>query len=166
MSLADNATLCLSAVITQLAALGVGEQTYKDVVLHTLLDAVLKGLRSKTEVSHSLRLNSHVNSEVSFAVNVRYFFSFLSERTARLHLGAGLPRQDLPLQKRVPGSRPADGLQRPRVRLLRAHETHPGESVTQHGLTVPGSGFFKANITAYSDTTFLSNPTRYHEIDL
>ncbi|XP_070710114.1 small subunit processome component 20 homolog [Pempheris klunzingeri] len=49
MSLADNATLCLSAVITQLAAVGAGEQIYKDVVQHTILDAVLKGLRSKTE---------------------------------------------------------------------------------------------------------------------
>lgn len=72
MSLADNATLCLSAVITQLAALGIGEQTYKDIVLHTILDAVLKGLRSKTEVTHSFRLNSHVNSEVSLAVNLRF----------------------------------------------------------------------------------------------
>ncbi|XP_069376458.1 small subunit processome component 20 homolog isoform X3 [Paralichthys olivaceus] len=49
MSLADNATLCLSAVITQLAAVGAGEQIYKDVVQHTILDAVHKGLRSKTE---------------------------------------------------------------------------------------------------------------------
>uniref|UniRef100_A0A668AJM1 UTP20 small subunit processome component n=1 Tax=Myripristis murdjan TaxID=586833 RepID=A0A668AJM1_9TELE len=49
MSLADNATLCLSAVITQLAAVGAGEQLYKDIVQHTILDAVYKGLRSKTE---------------------------------------------------------------------------------------------------------------------
>lgn len=51
MSLADNATLCLSAVITQLAVVKAGEHTYKDIVLHTILDAVLKGLRSKTEVA-------------------------------------------------------------------------------------------------------------------
>lgn len=51
MSLADNATLCLSAVITQLVVVGAGEQIYKDVVLHTILDAVHKGLRSKTEVA-------------------------------------------------------------------------------------------------------------------
>lgn len=50
MSLADNATLCLSAVITQLAVVGPGEQLYKDIVQHTILDAVHKGLRSKTEV--------------------------------------------------------------------------------------------------------------------
>lgn len=50
MSLGDNATLCLSAVITQLAAVGAGEQIYKDVVQRTILDAVVKGLRSKTEV--------------------------------------------------------------------------------------------------------------------
>uniref|UniRef100_A0A3B5AP45 UTP20 small subunit processome component n=1 Tax=Stegastes partitus TaxID=144197 RepID=A0A3B5AP45_9TELE len=49
MSLADNATLCLSAVITQLAAVGAGEQIYKDVIQHNILDAVLKGLRNKTE---------------------------------------------------------------------------------------------------------------------
>ncbi|KAK2883206.1 small subunit processome component 20 homolog [Channa argus] len=49
MSLADNATLCLSAVITQLAAVGAGEQIYKDIVQHTILDALHKGLRSKTE---------------------------------------------------------------------------------------------------------------------
>ncbi|XP_031599328.1 small subunit processome component 20 homolog [Oreochromis aureus] len=49
MSLGDNATLCLSAVITQLAAVGPGEQIYRDVVQHIILDAVHKGLRSKTE---------------------------------------------------------------------------------------------------------------------
>ncbi|XP_074554208.1 small subunit processome component 20 homolog [Halichoeres trimaculatus] len=49
MSLADNATLCLSAVITQLAEVGPGEQIYRDVVQHTILDAVHKGLRSKTD---------------------------------------------------------------------------------------------------------------------
>ncbi|XP_067437955.1 small subunit processome component 20 homolog [Thunnus thynnus] len=49
MSLGDNATLCLSAVITQLVAVGAGEQLYKDIVQHTILDAVHKGLRSKTE---------------------------------------------------------------------------------------------------------------------
>lgn len=51
MSLADNATLCLSAVITQLAVVKAGEQIYKDVVQHTILDAVHTGLRSKTEVA-------------------------------------------------------------------------------------------------------------------
>ncbi|KAM7366962.1 hypothetical protein PAMP_014893 [Pampus punctatissimus] len=49
MSLGDNATLCLSAVITQLVEVGAGEQIYKDVVQHTILDAVFKGLRSTTE---------------------------------------------------------------------------------------------------------------------
>lgn len=51
MSLGDNATLCLSAVIAQLAAVGPGEQIYRDVVQHIILDAVHKGLRSKTEVT-------------------------------------------------------------------------------------------------------------------
>ncbi|KAM8739679.1 small subunit processome component 20 homolog [Acanthopagrus schlegelii] len=49
MSLADNATLSLSAVITQLAAVSAGEQIYRDIIQHTILDAVHKGLRSKTE---------------------------------------------------------------------------------------------------------------------
>ncbi|XP_026183080.1 small subunit processome component 20 homolog [Mastacembelus armatus] len=49
MSLADNATLCLSAVITQLATVGAGEQIYRDIVQHTILDAIHKGLRSKTK---------------------------------------------------------------------------------------------------------------------
>lgn len=49
MSLGDNATLCLSAIIDQLAAVGAGEQLYRDIIQHTILDAVLKGLRSKTE---------------------------------------------------------------------------------------------------------------------
>ncbi|XP_041833171.1 small subunit processome component 20 homolog [Melanotaenia boesemani] len=49
MSLADNATLCMSAVISQLAAVGPGAQIYKDFIQHTILDAVHKGLRSKTE---------------------------------------------------------------------------------------------------------------------
>ncbi|XP_034018840.1 small subunit processome component 20 homolog isoform X2 [Thalassophryne amazonica] len=49
MSLADNATLCLCAVITQLAAAGAGDQVYKDVVQHTILTAVHKGLHSKAE---------------------------------------------------------------------------------------------------------------------
>ncbi|KAM4615221.1 small subunit processome component 20 homolog [Polymixia lowei] len=49
MSLADNATLCLSAVITQLLVVEDSEQAYKDVIQHTILDAVHKGLRSKME---------------------------------------------------------------------------------------------------------------------
>ena len=56
MSLSDNATLCMMALITQLAALG-GDETYKEVVQRTLLEAVHKGLRSKADVgplSHSL----------------------------------------------------------------------------------------------------------------
>ncbi|XP_062339462.1 small subunit processome component 20 homolog [Osmerus eperlanus] len=49
MSLADNATLCLSAIVTQLAALGAAEEQYKEIVQYTILDAVRKGLRSKLE---------------------------------------------------------------------------------------------------------------------
>ncbi|XP_029350573.1 small subunit processome component 20 homolog isoform X2 [Echeneis naucrates] len=49
MSLADNATLCLSGVIDKLATVGPGEQIYRDIVQHTILDAVHGGLRSKTD---------------------------------------------------------------------------------------------------------------------
>ncbi|XP_062862543.1 small subunit processome component 20 homolog [Trichomycterus rosablanca] len=49
MSLADSATLCLSAIITQLAAVGTPEQEYKEIVQYIMLDAVRKGLKSKTE---------------------------------------------------------------------------------------------------------------------
>lgn len=50
MSLGDNATLCVSAVISQVAAVGAGVQIYRDLIQHTILDAVHKGLHSKTEV--------------------------------------------------------------------------------------------------------------------
>uniref|UniRef100_A0A4W4DWA7 UTP20 small subunit processome component n=1 Tax=Electrophorus electricus TaxID=8005 RepID=A0A4W4DWA7_ELEEL len=49
MSLADSATLCLSAIITQLDAVGCPEQEYKEIVQYTVLDAVRRGLKSKTE---------------------------------------------------------------------------------------------------------------------
>ncbi|XP_036433359.1 small subunit processome component 20 homolog [Colossoma macropomum] len=49
MSLADSATLCLSAVITQLGVVGCPEEEYKDIVQCTVLDALKRGLNSKTE---------------------------------------------------------------------------------------------------------------------
>uniref|UniRef100_W5LP94 UTP20 small subunit processome component n=1 Tax=Astyanax mexicanus TaxID=7994 RepID=W5LP94_ASTMX len=49
MSLADTSTLCLSAVIKQLAAVGCPEQEYREIVHQTVLDAVRRGLKSKTE---------------------------------------------------------------------------------------------------------------------
>ncbi|XP_036373482.1 small subunit processome component 20 homolog [Megalops cyprinoides] len=49
MSLADSATMCLSAIVTQLASIEYGEEEYKEVVQRTLLDAVRRGLSSKTE---------------------------------------------------------------------------------------------------------------------
>ncbi|XP_060759153.1 small subunit processome component 20 homolog [Neoarius graeffei] len=49
MSLADSATLCLSAILVQLAAVGCPEQEYKEIVQYTVLDAVRRGLKSKTE---------------------------------------------------------------------------------------------------------------------
>ncbi|CAL1568682.1 unnamed protein product [Knipowitschia caucasica] len=49
MSLGDNATLCLSAIIEQLATVEAAEQLYRDIIQHTVLEAVHRGLRSKTE---------------------------------------------------------------------------------------------------------------------
>ncbi|XP_061106872.1 small subunit processome component 20 homolog isoform X1 [Conger conger] len=49
MSLADSATSCLSAIITQLASMEHSEEEYKEIVQHTLLDAVRRGLHSKME---------------------------------------------------------------------------------------------------------------------
>lgn len=53
MSLADSATMCLSAVITQLSEVGCPEVEYKEIVQYTILDAIRKGLKSKTEVKTS-----------------------------------------------------------------------------------------------------------------
>lgn len=50
MSLADCATMCLSVVMTQLASLGCPKVEYREIVQCTILDAVRKGLKSKTEV--------------------------------------------------------------------------------------------------------------------
>ncbi|KAJ8261989.1 hypothetical protein GJAV_G00160840 [Gymnothorax javanicus] len=49
MSLADSANSCLAAIITRLASLEHTEEEYKDIVQRTLLDAVRRGLGSKTE---------------------------------------------------------------------------------------------------------------------
>ncbi|KAG9345665.1 hypothetical protein JZ751_008809 [Albula glossodonta] len=49
MSLADSATSCLAAIITQLASMEHREEEYKEVIQYTVLDAVRRGLSSKTE---------------------------------------------------------------------------------------------------------------------
>ncbi|XP_048012718.1 small subunit processome component 20 homolog isoform X1 [Megalobrama amblycephala] len=49
MSLADSATMCLSAIIAQLSEIGCPEAEYKEIVQYTILDALQKGLKSKTE---------------------------------------------------------------------------------------------------------------------
>lgn len=49
MSLADSATMCLSALLTQLSEVGCPEAEYKEIVQYTILDAIRKGLKSKTE---------------------------------------------------------------------------------------------------------------------
>ncbi|XP_073694690.1 small subunit processome component 20 homolog [Garra rufa] len=49
MSLADSATMCLSAIITQLSEIGCPEVEYREIVQSTILVAIQKGLKSKTE---------------------------------------------------------------------------------------------------------------------
>ncbi|XP_043092950.1 small subunit processome component 20 homolog [Puntigrus tetrazona] len=49
MSLADSGTMCLSAIITQLSEVGCPEAEYKEIVQYMILDAIRKGLKSKTE---------------------------------------------------------------------------------------------------------------------
>ncbi|KAM6984775.1 small subunit processome component 20 homolog [Aplochiton taeniatus] len=49
MSLADNATQCLAAIINRLAELDANDSLYKEIVQYTILVAVKKGLCSKTD---------------------------------------------------------------------------------------------------------------------
>uniref|UniRef100_A0A6I8STV5 UTP20 small subunit processome component n=1 Tax=Xenopus tropicalis TaxID=8364 RepID=A0A6I8STV5_XENTR len=49
MSLSDNASLCLTAIITQLAAVEHEEIEFREIVQRTLLQSVKTGLRSKVE---------------------------------------------------------------------------------------------------------------------
>ncbi|KAL4612676.1 hypothetical protein GN956_G22842 [Arapaima gigas] len=49
MSLADSATLCLTTVIKRLTNMKQSEEEYREVVQRTLLGAVRRGLKSKTE---------------------------------------------------------------------------------------------------------------------
>ncbi|MBN3303699.1 UTP20 protein, partial [Amia calva] len=53
MSLSDSATLCLMAIATQLATVDHTEEEYREIIHRILLEAVRKGLRSKTESSYS-----------------------------------------------------------------------------------------------------------------
>lgn len=50
MSLGDSAVLCLYAIISLFAEIDHTEEEYKEIIQHTLLEAVRKGLKSKTEV--------------------------------------------------------------------------------------------------------------------
>lgn len=51
MSLSDSAILCLNAIITLLAEIDHTAEEYKEIIQHTLLEALRKGLKNKTEVS-------------------------------------------------------------------------------------------------------------------
>uniref|UniRef100_K7GES8 UTP20 small subunit processome component n=1 Tax=Pelodiscus sinensis TaxID=13735 RepID=K7GES8_PELSI len=49
MSLSDNASLCLISIIHRLAEINHTEDEYKEIIQHTLLVSLRKGLKSKTE---------------------------------------------------------------------------------------------------------------------
>ncbi|XP_066490771.1 small subunit processome component 20 homolog [Tiliqua scincoides] len=49
MALSDSAILCLNAIITLLAEIDHTAEEYKEIIQHTLLEALRKGLKSKTE---------------------------------------------------------------------------------------------------------------------
>ncbi|XP_030069682.1 small subunit processome component 20 homolog isoform X2 [Microcaecilia unicolor] len=49
MSLSDNACLCLISIINRLAAVECREDEFKEIIQHTLLESLRKGLKSKTE---------------------------------------------------------------------------------------------------------------------
>ncbi|KYO17523.1 small subunit processome component 20-like protein [Alligator mississippiensis] len=49
MSLSDSANLCLTSIIRRLAEIEHREDEYKEIIQHTLLEALRKGLKSKTE---------------------------------------------------------------------------------------------------------------------
>ncbi|XP_062989767.1 small subunit processome component 20 homolog [Elgaria multicarinata webbii] len=49
MSLSDSAILCLNAIITLFAEIDHTEDEFKEIIQHTLLEALRKGLKNKTE---------------------------------------------------------------------------------------------------------------------
>lgn len=50
MALSDNAILCLTAIIQRFSELEHTEDEFKEIIQHTLLDSLRKGLKSKIEV--------------------------------------------------------------------------------------------------------------------
>lgn len=50
MALSDNASLCLTSFIHRLAEIDHTSDDYKELIQHTLLESVRRGLKSKTEV--------------------------------------------------------------------------------------------------------------------
>lgn len=50
MALSDNASLCLTSFIRRLAEIDHTEDDYKELIQHTLLESVRRGLKSKAEV--------------------------------------------------------------------------------------------------------------------
>ncbi|NXL92133.1 UTP20 protein, partial [Alectura lathami] len=49
MALSDNASLCLTSLIHRLAEMDHAEEGYKELIQHTLLESLRRGLKSKTE---------------------------------------------------------------------------------------------------------------------
>lgn len=126
MSLADSATMCLSAVITQLSEVGCPEAEYKEIVQYTILDAIRKGLKSKIEVTSNML--AYISTSLLYISHLFIFIFFFTECTKWLHYGSGLPGEDLPKPIRVSWSGAADGLLWSRVRFLWAYEAHTGKT--------------------------------------
>ncbi len=99
MSLADSATMCLSAVITQLSEVGCPEAEFKEIVQYTILDAIRKGLKSKTEVTSNML--AYISTSLLYISHLFIYLFFFTECTKWLHYGSGLPGEDLPKPIRV-----------------------------------------------------------------
>lgn len=112
MSLADSGTMCLSAVIMQLSEVGCPEAHYKEIVQYMILDAVRKGLKSKTEVKTS-GLSAYITLYNLFICILHSYVNLVvvfTECTEWLYYSFGLFGENLPEPSRVSGSGAADRL--------------------------------------------------------
>lgn len=128
MSLADSATMCLSAIIAQLSEIGCPEAEYKEIVQYTILDALQKGLKSKTEVKMS-DVSAYINYSTAlcaFHMDLTHLYIFFPECTKWIHYDSGLPGEDISKPIRVSRSGSADSLYWSWSRFLWAYEAHTG----------------------------------------
>lgn len=131
MSLADSATMCLSAIIVQLSEIGCPEAEYREIVQYTILNALQKGLKSKTEVKMS-DVSAYINYSTALYIPHAFdtFISFFPECTKWIHYGSGLPGEDISKPIRVSRSGSTDSLYWSWSRFLWAYEAHTGNVST------------------------------------